>query len=244
MRRKILITGLLIMLILSIACNSMASSSVIESLRGPDDYEASVEVQSMGSKLIGTGFISLLIIVITLAIYIIPTIVAVKRKHPNKVAIILINIFLGWSFLGWIGALIWACILPNSEAKNNNKYEDLAKLQKLKDEGTISKEEFEIEKQKVLERDDSGKTEGIYVASLVLGICSLLLGAVPIFGLILAIVSLIICIAAAKKQKMKKEKSGLVTAGYVLTILGILLAGFFTIIPMITVFINIQRSIV
>ena len=95
----------------------------------------------------------LIIVAISVTIYIIPLIVAIKKKHPYKVPIILINIFLGWSFLGWVGALIWACILPeqnNTNNQYNNKYEDLAKLQKLKEDGAITEIEFEIEKQKIL----------------------------------------------------------------------------------------------
>ena len=38
-----------------------------------------------------------------------PTIVAVNRKHNNTLAIFFMNLVLGWTFFGWIGALIWAC---------------------------------------------------------------------------------------------------------------------------------------
>lgn len=41
-------------------------------------------------------------------IYIIPTMIAVNVKHKNQNAIILLNIFTGWTFIGWIGALIWS----------------------------------------------------------------------------------------------------------------------------------------
>ena len=52
----------------------------------------------------------LLLGLISTATYLLPTIVAVARKHPNKMAIILINIFLGWTFVGWLGALIWSVL--------------------------------------------------------------------------------------------------------------------------------------
>jgi RsiW-degrading membrane proteinase PrsW (M82 family) len=42
------------------------------------------------------------------AMYLLPTYEAWKNKHPNLVAISLVNIFLGWSVLGWVAALIWA----------------------------------------------------------------------------------------------------------------------------------------
>jgi len=40
----------------------------------------------------------------------IPTGIAYYRKHNNKVAILLINLFLGWTILGWFGSLIWSVI--------------------------------------------------------------------------------------------------------------------------------------
>lgn len=43
-------------------------------------------------------------------IYFIPTIVAVVEKRRNFVAIFVLNFFLGWTFLGWVIALVWACV--------------------------------------------------------------------------------------------------------------------------------------
>lgn len=48
--------------------------------------------------------------VVSLVIYFIPTIIAFARHHRNKLGVFLLNFFLGWTFLGWIGALIWAVI--------------------------------------------------------------------------------------------------------------------------------------
>ena len=45
---------------------------------------------------------------ICLAIYLIPTIVAFARKVPSSVAIAVLNIFLGWSIIGYIVALVWS----------------------------------------------------------------------------------------------------------------------------------------
>jgi len=42
------------------------------------------------------------------AIYFLPTIVAGVRGHHNRGAIALLNLFLGWTFLGWVAALVWA----------------------------------------------------------------------------------------------------------------------------------------
>lgn len=84
-------------------------------------------------------------------LYIIPMFIALKRKHPQRFPIGCLNIFLGWTFLGWVICLVWALSNTKTEVQNtSNKYEDLERLQKLKENGTISKEEFETEKQKIL----------------------------------------------------------------------------------------------
>ena len=54
----------------------------------------------------GTGFVVLG--GICLAIYLIPTIVAFARKVPSSLAIAVLNIFLGWSIIGFIVALVWS----------------------------------------------------------------------------------------------------------------------------------------
>lgn len=47
-----------------------------------------------------------LILLVMLAFYFLPSILAWNKK--DAAAIIAINIFLGWTFIGWIVALIWA----------------------------------------------------------------------------------------------------------------------------------------
>lgn len=52
--------------------------------------------------------VMILLLIIGAGIYFIPTMVAELRHHRNTTAIILLNVFLGWTLLGWVGALIWA----------------------------------------------------------------------------------------------------------------------------------------
>jgi hypothetical protein len=40
--------------------------------------------------------------------YFLPTIIAAIRSKRDTLAIFLLNLFLGWSVIGWIVALIWA----------------------------------------------------------------------------------------------------------------------------------------
>lgn len=48
------------------------------------------------------------LLVALLLIYFVPTIVALSRGHSSTAAIIVVNVFLGWTFVGWVGALAWA----------------------------------------------------------------------------------------------------------------------------------------
>jgi Superinfection immunity protein len=47
--------------------------------------------------------------VVFLLVYSLPASVAYHRHHRQRLAILALNILLGWSFLGWIIAMVWAC---------------------------------------------------------------------------------------------------------------------------------------
>jgi len=49
-----------------------------------------------------------LLILLFLPLYFLPTIVANARKNTNSQVIFVLNLLLGWTILGWIGAMIWA----------------------------------------------------------------------------------------------------------------------------------------
>lgn len=57
-----------------------------------------------------SSIIGIIVFIISLILYFLPTIIAVRRRHRNLLPIILVNIFLGWTFVGWIVALIWAIV--------------------------------------------------------------------------------------------------------------------------------------
>ena len=50
-----------------------------------------------------------IIITLFLLVYFIPAIVAGTRDHPQGLAIFMLNLLLGWSGLGWVASLVWAC---------------------------------------------------------------------------------------------------------------------------------------
>lgn len=41
-------------------------------------------------------------------LYLVPTVIASMRRHPNAGAIMLLNVLLGWTLLGWVVALVWS----------------------------------------------------------------------------------------------------------------------------------------
>jgi hypothetical protein len=47
-------------------------------------------------------------IIICVLLYFVPTVIACARNHHNQTPVMLVNLFFGWTFLGWIIALIWA----------------------------------------------------------------------------------------------------------------------------------------
>ena len=117
------------------------------------------------------GTTEIIVLFFLLPIYFLPTIIAVNRKKTNTSTIILLNLFLGWTVIGWVITFIWSCSSDNSKPLitiNNQKYilkkeriefprqslhHKLENLRQLKDQfeaGTLSKKEYENEKEKLL----------------------------------------------------------------------------------------------
>ena len=46
---------------------------------------------------------------IVVVIYFLPSLLALGRGHLSALAIFLLNLFLGWTVIGWLFALIWSC---------------------------------------------------------------------------------------------------------------------------------------
>lgn len=52
--------------------------------------------------------LGLCLIFLALVFYFLPTYIASKREAQHSGAILFINLFFGWTVLGWFAALIWA----------------------------------------------------------------------------------------------------------------------------------------
>ncbi len=104
-----------------------------------------------------TSFISLGVCAI---LYLLPAINAKSRKHPSTGAIFLLNIFLGWTVIGWLVALIWSATATSTHVTatansigtttGEDKYQKLERLGGLKEKGLITAAEYESEKSKIL----------------------------------------------------------------------------------------------
>lgn len=51
---------------------------------------------------------TIIAIVLICSIYLTPTGIAMIRGRQNSLAIFALNLFLGWSIIGWVVALVWA----------------------------------------------------------------------------------------------------------------------------------------
>ncbi len=50
----------------------------------------------------------IIVLVLLLALYFAPSIVATRRSCKATDGIVIVNLFLGWTFVGWVVALAWA----------------------------------------------------------------------------------------------------------------------------------------
>jgi T4 superinfection immunity protein/putative oligomerization/nucleic acid binding protein len=122
----------------------------------------------------GWGFMLL-----ALVPYFLPTIIAIARRKNSVVGVFLLNFFLGWTLIGWIGALIWAMssdrqpmVIVNNpppppySAQSHSytnvtvkkpgaptqqeKIDQLRQLKQLFDEGALTEAEFNRQKAAIL----------------------------------------------------------------------------------------------
>jgi len=56
---------------------------------------------------VGYVLLAFFIIAVSLLLYFLPAIIG--RRKTNAFAIFILNLLAGWTFVGWVGALVWAC---------------------------------------------------------------------------------------------------------------------------------------
>ena len=63
------------------------------------------------------GVFVLIVFALSFIVYFIPTMIAWDRGHKNTAALFALNILLGWTFLGWAAALVWALMSQDKRKK-------------------------------------------------------------------------------------------------------------------------------
>ena len=58
-----------------------------------------------------TLLITLALVALAAALYFLPALVAHRRRKRNVASIFVVNLFFGWTLLGWVGCLAWALAL-------------------------------------------------------------------------------------------------------------------------------------
>ena len=77
----------------------------------------------------------LILAVLAIIAYFIPSIIGLKRKIRNKEILVIVNLLCGWTCAGWILCLIWSITEQTTSVKKieEDKYTEIIKLQELKD---------------------------------------------------------------------------------------------------------------
>jgi hypothetical protein len=61
-------------------------------------------VEPLLHGLIGVAYLSVLA-----GLFFLPALIAFYRRHHNRLAIFVLNVFVGWTMILWIIPLVWAC---------------------------------------------------------------------------------------------------------------------------------------
>jgi hypothetical protein len=98
-------------------------SNAIRILRGGDRREFNgnaglQELPAKGRGLMLEAVFVIFMVLMALFIYFLPTVVAEARGHQNSGMIFLLNLLLGWTVLGWIGALVWAATAVRPQTRS------------------------------------------------------------------------------------------------------------------------------
>ena len=119
------------------------------SLSWGQGYSLFAEYINPFSAFFGGSFIVLSLI------YFFPTMTCLLRRHNNKIPIFIVNMLLGWTFIGWVVALVWSFTSNTENQATNNQnrtdnddslIDQLERLKKLRDANVLNDEEFQEQK--------------------------------------------------------------------------------------------------
>ncbi|WP_342594520.1 superinfection immunity protein [Salinicola lusitanus] len=77
---------------------------------------------------------ALISMAISLALYLLPTIIAAARHKRNVVAIGALNILLGWTLIGWVVALVWSLmhdkVDPHQQPASREQHQSVDEIER------------------------------------------------------------------------------------------------------------------
>lgn len=75
-------------------------------------YVAFVAAIALGLAVWGSAWLALIYLAALSAMiaYLVPGLLASVRRHRQEIAIWVLTLFAGWTFAGWVIALVWACV--------------------------------------------------------------------------------------------------------------------------------------
>ena len=132
-------------------------------------FISNVILASLDERQIRGGILVVVVCAIVIGLYLLPSITAIFGGHPTAVGIVVLNLLLGWTVIGWVAAFVWACIKPKPSMqviqvaphrpppplshKPTPRLEDeLDRLQRLRERKLLSDEEFEQKRNKILDQ--------------------------------------------------------------------------------------------
>jgi hypothetical protein len=106
------------------------------------------------------GIGAIVLLAIGLLLYFLPTVIGWRKR--NVTAIFVLNLFLGWSVIGWIIALVWACTAdvqptiiqnnvstPPSYTSQTSSNDQLQLLDRMRTSGKLSNDEYWEERKRL-----------------------------------------------------------------------------------------------
>lgn len=130
--------------------------------RFPDDF-SDMRRQRQGEEKAAKSFfvLMMLFMIVCVAGYAIPIIIAFTRGHAYRWPITAVTILGGWTGFGWVAALIWSLLpadggftAPRMDLrwKRDDGLDRIVRLAELRERGIITEEEFTTAKAEILAR--------------------------------------------------------------------------------------------
>jgi hypothetical protein len=63
------------------------------------------------------GDLGAIVLCILVALYLLPAYVAYRRQHHQCLAMTMLTLLAGWTVVGWIVAMVWACTVVRDEGR-------------------------------------------------------------------------------------------------------------------------------